>query len=183
MSDITELDQITKAAAGDRSAQAALVHGNMPMIYRVAYRILQDEGEAEDVTQETFLRAWKALPNWKPEARFSTWACAVAINLCRDKLRKFKPVLMDTLPEKTDMAMTPDQQLASKPALSDINAQIASLPDRQREALILSALEGMGNKQAAAAIGITVHALEGLLGRARRTLRTVLFDKTGEEIE
>ncbi|MEM1087444.1 MAG: sigma-70 family RNA polymerase sigma factor [Pseudomonadota bacterium] len=174
MSGINELDQIAKAAAGDRAAQAALVHRHMPVIFRVAYRMLQDETEAEDVTQETFLRAWKVLPEWQPKAKFSTWACTVAINLCRDRLRKAKPVLMDALPERIDAALRPDQRLASKQAVSGIEAQIAALPDRQKEALTLSALEGLGNKDAAAIMGVTVHALEGLLGRARRTLRSVL---------
>ena len=181
VSGISELDQITKAAAGDKSAQAALVHRHMPIIYRVAYRMLRDEAEAEDVTQETFLRAWKALPDWQPKAKFSTWACTVAINLCRDRLRKAKPVFMDTPPEPTDVALKPDEQLASKQAVSSIQAQIAALPDRQREALTLSALEGLGNKEAAAAMGITVHALEGLLGRARRTLKSVLRANTSKD--
>lgn len=90
MSGLTELDQITRAARGDRAAQTALVNRNMPIIYRVAYRMLQDQAEAEDVTQETFLRAWKVLPEWQPKAKFSTWACTVALNLCRDRLRKKK---------------------------------------------------------------------------------------------
>lgn len=182
MSDITEFNQITKAASGDKSAQAALVREHMPVIYRVAYRILRDEAEAEDVTQETFLRAWKALSDWKPEAKFSTWACTVAVNLCRDRLRKSKPILMESPPEKTDAALMPDQLLASKQAISRIEKHIASLPERQREALILSSLEGLGNKQAAAAMGITVHALEGLLGRARRRLKHVLIGKESEEV-
>lgn len=174
MSSISELDQITKAAAGDRSAQTALVNRHIGTIYRVAYRMLQDSAEAEDVTQETFLRAWKALPDWQPKAKFSTWACTVAINLCRDKLRKKRPVLMDTPPERTDMALRPDERLASAQAISGIEAHIRQLPDRQKEALTLSALEGLGNKQAAKVMDITVHALESLLARARKTLRSAL---------
>ena len=107
MSGLSELDQITRASSGDRAAQAALVNRNMPIVFRVAYRMLQDRAEAEDVTQETFLRAWKALPGWQPKAKFSTWACTVALNLCRDRLRKKKPVLMVELPEREDTALRP----------------------------------------------------------------------------
>lgn len=174
MADISELDQIARAAAGDRAAQVALVNRNMPIIYRVAYRMLGDLGEAEDVTQETFLRAWKALPRWQPRAKFSTWACTVALNLCRDRLRKKGPILMDELPERIDTELRPDQALASRQALAGIEARINALPDRQREALNLCALEGMGNIEAAEVMSVSIHALESLLARARRTLRSTL---------
>lgn len=174
MSGISELDQITRAASGDRAAQAALVNRNMPIVFRVAYRMLQDRAEAEDVTQETFLRAWKTLPDWQPKAKFSTWACTVALNLCRDRLRKKKPVLMDELPERIDTGLRPEQSLESKQALQRIETKIAALPERQREALSLCALEGMTNIEAAATMDVSVHALESLLARARRALRAGL---------
>ena len=174
MSGISELDQITRAASGDRAAQAALVNRNMPIVFRVAYRMLQDRAEAEDVTQETFLRAWKALPDWQPKAKFSTWACTVALNLCRDRLRKKKPVLMDELPERVDPELRPDESLESQQALQRIDEKIAALPERQREALTLCALEGMTNIEAAATMDVSVRALESLLARARRSLRAGL---------
>ncbi len=174
MSGISELDQITRAASGDRAAQAALVNRNMPIVFRVAFRMLQDRAEAEDVTQETFLRAWKALPDWQPKAKFSTWACTVALNLCRDRLRKKKPILMDELPERVDTALRPEQALASQQAQASIAAKIEALPERQREALTLCALEGMTNIEAAAAMEVSVRALESLLARARRALRAAM---------
>ena len=180
MAGISELDDITRAAAGDRAAQAALVNRNMPIVFRVAYRMLGDRAEAEDITQETFLRAWKILPDWQPKAKFSTWACTVALNLCRDRLRKKKPILMDELPEHVDTELQPEQALASAQALAGIEAKIAALPDRQREALSLCALEGLGNIEAADAMGVSVHALESLLARARRTLRVTLKQELEE---
>jgi len=174
VSRLSEFDQISRAASGDRAAQAALVNQNMPMVFRVAYRMLQDRAEAEDVTQETFLRAWKALPDWQPKAKFSTWACTVALNLCRDRIRKKKPVLMDELPDRMDTDLRPDEALASRQTLNSIEAKIADLPDRQREALSLCALEGMSNIEAAATMDVSVRALESLLARARRALRANL---------
>lgn len=178
MSGLTELDQIARAASGDRAAQTALVNRNMPIIYRVAYRMLQDQAEAEDVTQETFLRAWKVLPDWQPKAKFSTWACTVALNLCRDRLRKKKPVLMDELPERVDPALRPEEALASQQAQAGLAEKIAQLPERQREALTLCALEGMTNIEAAEAMRVSVRALESLLARARRSLRASLQAET-----
>lgn len=174
MAGISELDQITRAANGDKAAQAALVNRNMPIVFRTAYRMLGDRAEAEDITQETFLRAWKALPDWQPKAKFSTWACTVALNLCRDRLRKKKPVLMDEVPERVDMSLRPDEALASSQAQNWIATQIQALPERQREAISLCALEGMSNIEAAETMGVSVRALESLLARARRTLRPSL---------
>lgn len=182
MSGISELDQITRAANGDRAAQAALVNRNMPIVFRVAYRMLQDRAEAEDVTQETFLRAWKTLPNWQPKAKFSTWACTVALNLCRDRLRKKKPVLMDEVPERIDTALRPEESLASQQAISGIERKIAALPERQREALSLCALEGMTNIEAAATMDVSVRALESLLARARRALKAAMSAEQAGEI-
>jgi len=181
VSGLSELDQITRAAGGNRAAQAALVNRNMPIIFRVAYRMLQDRAEAEDVTQETFLRAWKVLPDWQPKAKFSTWACTVALNLCRDRLRKKKLVLMDQVPERVDTALRPEEALASQQAQAGITARIAELPDRQREALTLCALEGLTNIEAAASMNVSVHALESLLARARRTLRASLTSELAGE--
>lgn len=180
MAGSSELDTITRAAAGDRAAQTALVNRHMPVVYRVAYRMLGDAAEAEDVTQDTFERVWKGLAKWKPEAKFSTWACTIALNLCRDRLRKHKPVLMEHVPEQVDPALRPEQALASVQAMAGISAQIAALPERQKEALSLCALEGLGNKEAAEAMGISVHALESLLARARRTLRVALSKEIQE---
>lgn len=174
VSGISERDQIARAAAGDRMAQTALVNRHMPVVWRVAFRMLRDRQEAEDVTQETFLRAWKMLPDWEERAKFSTWACTVAINLCRDRLKKKKPVLMDDLPEQIDVSLRPEQALSQKQASAHITALVDRLPERQKEALTLSAFEGLGNIEAAEVMGISVEALESLLARGRRKLRLEL---------
>ncbi|MDJ0920532.1 MAG: sigma-70 family RNA polymerase sigma factor [Henriciella sp.] len=177
MSDSSELDDIARAAAGDATAQAALVNRHMPIIFRVSYRMLGDRAEAEDITQETFLRLWNALPDWQPKAKLSTWACTVALNLCRDRLRRKKPVLMEQLPDRVDPDLRPEQLLASNQTQARIHAGIAELPDRQKEALTLCALEGLSNIEAAEIMDVTVHALESLLARARRKLKIILQEE------
>lgn len=153
------------------------------MIYRVSYRMLGDASEAEDVTQETFLRAWKQLERWQPKAKFSTWACTVALNICRDRLRKKKPVFMAEPPDPIDPSLRPEQHLASQQFAAQMEAYILELPARQREALTLSALEGLGNKETAAIMDISVHALESLLARARRSLRSKMMATAEGQVE
>ena len=81
---------------------------------------------------------------------------------------------MDELPERVDTALKPEEALQSQQALQGIEDKIAALPERQREALSLCALEGMTNIEAAKAMDVSVRALESLLARARRSLRASL---------
>jgi len=167
----SDLDQITRAAAGERGAVAALVARYSPGVLGLSQRMLADNAEAEDVTQETFLRAWKALPNWEPRANFSTWLHRVALNLCYDRLRKRRETTMAELPEQVDRDLRPDERLEQSQRISAIESAISALPERQAAALNLCAIEGHNQKDAAEIMEISQEALESLLARARRTLR------------
>ncbi|HPE47413.1 MAG TPA: RNA polymerase sigma factor [Hyphomonas sp.] len=174
----SDLDQITRAAAGDPSAAAWLVDRYSPGIIGLATRMLGDRTEAEDVTQETFLRAWKALPDWEPRAKFSTWLHRVALNLCYDILRKRREDLPGELPDLADPAPTPPEQLAQGERVRAIEAAIADLPERQAAAITLCALQGHSQAEAASIMETSEEALESLLARARRTLRTTLAERS-----
>ena len=169
-----ELGEIHAAAAGNRLAQSALVTRHMPGVYALSYRMLRDAALAEDIVQETFLRAWKVLAQWTPDARLSTWLHRVALNLCYDHLRKKRESLPGELPEQIDHDPQPDEVLAQAQRMAALEAAIASLPERQCAALTLCAIEGHTNIEAAEIMDISVDALESLLARARRTLKTRL---------
>lgn len=171
-----DLSEIRAAAAGNRLAQSALVSRHMPGVYRLALRTVGNAELAEDITQETFLRMWKMLPRWQPEAKLSTWLYRVALNLCRDHYRKRREALVDELPERIDPELQPDARLDQAQRTDALLAAIDDLPDRQREALTLCSLEGHGNIEAAEIMGVSVEALESLLARARRKLRARVFN-------
>ena len=173
----SDLDQITRAAAGDRAALAALVHRHSAGILTLATRMLGDRAEAEDVTQETFIRAWKALPGWEPRAKFSTWLHRVALNLCYDRLRQRRPVTGETLPDRADPSMTPAEIFDQSQRVGRIEEEIARLPERQAAALVLCALQGHSQAEAASILDISEEALESLLARARRTLKARLLER------
>ena len=173
-----ETDEIARAATGDARAQSSLVNRHMPQMYALARRMLGDDHEAEDVTQDAFVRAWKALPAWEPRAQLSTWLHRVTLNLCYDRLRKRREVTgADDLPERVDGGLRPDQVLDQAQTVSRIEAAIEALPERQRAAITLCALQGRGNIEAAEIMDTTVEAMEGLLGRARRKLKQVLNEQ------
>jgi len=170
----TEAQLIARAASGQPRAVEALVNLHMPRVYALAYRMLGQAQEAEDVTQETFIKAWNILPDWQPKAKFSTWLHRVTLNLCRDRLRKKREVLTDEAPEMVDTALRPDQALAQNQRQSALEAAIAGLPERQREAITLCALQEMTNIDAAEIMQVSVDAMESLLARARRGLKAAL---------
>ncbi|MFN7055822.1 RNA polymerase sigma factor [Hyphomonas sp.] len=177
----SDLDQITRAAAGEPAAIRALVHRYSPGVLTLASRMLGDLAEAEDVTQETFIRAWKALPGWEPRAKFSTWLHRVALNLCYDRLRRRREVLPgDALPDLADASAGPMEALDQMQRVRSVEAAIARLPERQSAALTLCALQGHSQAEAAEIMDISVEALESLLARARRTLKAELLGEGGQ---
>ena len=162
-------------ADGDQAACRTLVDRHLQRLHALAARLLGDAAEAEDVCQDVFVRAWKAAPRWRAgDARFSTWLHGVALNACRDRLRKRRPQSDEPLDAVGDDTPGPSQRMASEDTGRAVRTAIASLPERQREALVLCHFQELPQAEAAALLDITVEALESLLARARRTLRQTL---------
>ena len=179
MSTDREADQIKRAAGGDPAAIRAIVVRHTARLHALAFRMLRSSEDAEDVVQETFLRAWKALPTWQPRAKLSTWLHRVTLNLCYDRLRKKRETTTDDLPEQADETPGPHAQLVRQQTVERVQAGLSALPDRQRAALSLCALEGYSNREAADILEISVDALESLLARGRRQLKKRLTDQEG----
>jgi RNA polymerase sigma-70 factor, ECF subfamily len=176
---------IAKARKGDRQAASALVSAVSPALWRIAWRLLRDSGEAEDVTQEALIRMWKTIPNWKPgRAKFETWLYQVATNLCFDRLRKAGRFVEEgAAPEPSDKAPLADAALTGTGLRARIDVALAALPDRQRTAIVLTHYESLPAKAAGEILGISVDALESLLSRGRKTLRAALADEKYELLE
>lgn len=168
---------LARVAAGDPAAVRSLVARKLPRLLALAGRMLGENTEAEDVAQETFVRAWKQASTWKPGgARFDTWLHRVALNLCYDRLRRRREVAMDSPPDRADEGPGPDRGLEARDVGRRVAAAMAALPDRQREAVSLCHYQEISNIEAAALMGVSVEALESLLSRGRRALRAALSD-------
>lgn len=164
---------IERFAAGDQSAARALTVRLSPRVLGLATRMLRDATEAEDVTQEAMMRLWKTAAVWRPgEAKPSTWLHRVATNLCIDRLRKRRragPPLEDVA-EPRDPAPTADARLIAADRASAVSDALNALPERQQRAIRLRHFEDLSNSDIAAALDVSVEAVESLLSRGRRSL-------------
>jgi len=168
---------LSRVAAGDPAAVRALVARKLPRLLSLAGRMLGDGQEAEDVAQDAFIRVWKQAPKWRPGvAKFDTWLHRVALNLCYDRLRRRREIAFAEPPERADEGPGPDRGLMALDTGARVAVAMAALPDRQREAIVLCHYQELGNIEAAAVMGVSVEALESLLGRGRRALRAALGD-------
>lgn len=178
---LNELDMIAmeqqiikQALSGDQGAFQKLVNKNLPKIVALAQRMLGDHAEAQDLAQEVLIRFWKGLDQYDPEqGQLSTWLYKITANRCLDQLRKRK---MDQIDEHFEQAIPPaqDSDLYKKQLGKTIESKLHSLPERQKLALILFHYQGHTMKEVALIMETTPEAVESLLGRARRTLKTTL---------
>ncbi len=143
--------------------------------------MLGDAAEAEDVAQDTFIRLHRKLPSWEGgEDGLSSWLHRVTINLSIDRRRgPARPSALEEVGEIAEPADL-DGPLDRK---RHVEAALANLPARQRAALVLVHYQGLSGREAAAVLGISVEALESLLARARRTLRSNLASVLADLLE
>jgi len=174
-----DADLVARVGKQDAAAVREMVARKLPRLLSLATRLLGDRDEARDVSQDVFLRVWKEAAHWRPgEAKFDTWLHRVALNLCYDRLRGRKhlaPGASDAAAEdQADPAPLPEAVMLDNARRTRVQAAIATLPPRQREAMVLQYYQELSNIEAAELMGVTVDALESLLSRARRTLREQL---------
>lgn len=152
-------------------------------VYRLVRGSIRDSDEALDVTQETFVAAFAALKRYDAERPFKVWIARIALNKCRDWGRRRAVRAFFTRAAPIDAAFdlasdeaSPETAAADRAELRRVNAAIGDLPLKLREALILRAIEGMSQAEAAEALGVTEKTVETRLYRARARLNELLRD-------
>ena len=172
-------------ARGDRQAVTALTARCLNLVISVATRTLKDRAEAEDVAQETFLKVWRKIGQFDPErAKLESWVARIALNLCYDRLRKRgEAVLDDEFPDREDSSANAEGLLAQSDMSDVVRQAVAGLPPRQRAALELCHFQELSNTEAANILGVSVEAIESLLARARRKLKSELETQRAEILD
>lgn len=171
---MTEHDHhlMAEVAQGNLRAYRQLVDGHINKAMRIAERMLGNRQDAEDVMQDVCLKIWREAPRWEPRAKFSTWLYRVVMNRCIDFQRGHrKTVTGDVLLDIPDDRPSLDQAIAHQQKAATVRDALQKLSDRQRQAIILTYYEDMGNQDAADSIGVSLGALQQLLYRARQNLK------------
>ena len=184
----TDEELVTRSQGGDVDSFNQLILRWERPIYALAYRVLGREEDARDVSQEAFLRAYRALPGFKGEAKFSSWLYRIALNLCRDWMRKQRRAPVQQMPEGMDpVEMAGEagpvesvEDLVARKELSQIVGEAMTLlPDEQRTAIILKEYHGMTFQEIAELQGVPLSTVKTRLYQGLTVLRRHL-EKHGQ---
>lgn len=173
---VTDDELLAGVCTGDHGAFSELTRRHFDPVYRVAWRVLGGPSDAEDVTQEAFIKLWQSPSSLRDGKAIRAWLMRVASNLAIDRMRRKQPLIVEQVPDIADHGPKADGVLARSQIAVNIDAAIAGLPDRQRIALVMTYFEHMSNRQTADVLDLTVDAVESLLSRARRNLKSQLAD-------
>ena len=188
---------VARAQAGEQAAFSTLVSEYSRKIYRVAKNITQNDEDAEDVLQETFLKAYEHLPGFQGNSKFYTWIVRIAVNESLMKLRKRKGNRFVSLDEpietgeeevKREIAVwedNPEQRYSREEMQTILNEAVDSLKPDFRTVFTLRDIEELSTEDTAEALGISVPAVKSRLLRARLALREKLtrqFKRKGDDL-
>lgn len=181
-----ESETIARILAGERELFHELIRPYEHGLYVAAFSIVQHEADAEDVAQEAVIKAYKALKNFRGDARFSTWLMAITLNEARSRWRQNKGDQLDSLNEcdesagdytpsvLADWRYIPSGELERKELRQALQEAMAKLSPEQREVLILRDVRGMSISETAAATGVNEGLVKVRLFRARISMQKLL---------
>ena len=170
-------DVIRRIGAGDRMAFRSLVERYRSPLFTFILRMVRRPPVAEELVQETFVRAFRAAPRYKPTASVSTWLFHIAARLAMNEVARSHHIheVMCDVPEIPAETRGPLEELERKELTRTIENALAQLPPQQRAAVVLARFEDMSYHEIGTVMGISDGAVDGLLQRARQTLSTLLM--------
>lgn len=173
---------VMRAQRGDADAFRVLVERYQKQTYTLALRMVHQPDDAEDIAQEAFLSAWKALPRFRMDASFSTWLYRLTVNAAVDLLRRRErdPGSCSTedpaAVRLTDPSPTPEEQVQQKERQKLIWQAVATLTENHRKILLLREIGGLDYREIGEALELTPGTVKSRLARARRELREKLLE-------
>ncbi len=171
-----EREAIRRCLSGEKEAYALFVERYKMVVYNLAYRMVGDRAEAEDIAQDTFIKGYMALRSFRGDCLFSTWLCRIALNRCKDILRRRRNGHAGVIAESEAEAngADPDQLMEERDRERAVQRALSRLPSKYREAVILRHLEDLDYPEAAAILGVPVGTVKVRAFRGREMLRTLL---------
>ncbi len=182
-----DADLIRRAQEGDVAAFETLFNRHQKRVYNLVYRMVGDEQDSADLTQEVFVRVYKSIHRLRGEGTFSAWARAIAVNLCRDHFRKVhRTIKADSLDAKIpvhdgevereieDRSANPESLLAKKDLQEAVQRTLDSLSEEHRTVVVLHHIEDMDVKEIAKELHVPEGTVKSRLARARDELKRKL---------
>lgn len=163
-----------KCQRGDQAAFTELVEIYKKPIYNLAYRMLRDREDANDIAQETFLRVYQHIGKYNPEHKFSTWIYAIASRLCIDRLRKVKGYTDELSFDIPDKKPLPEEQVIQRQLRQDIDRAINALPEKYRLVVLLRHVHELSYEEIGTSLNIPVNTVKTHLSRGREMLKKAL---------
>ena len=187
MTEVSEKKIIEKVLGGDANAFEELVLRYEKTVYNLALRMVGDRDDAFDMTQEAFIKAYGSLSSFRGDSKFSVWIYRIATNVCldflRSKSRKQQVSLTvsddddeDAQLDIPDPKADPEQQLIKKISMQSVEEGLKTLPDKQRQILVMRELGGMSYAEIGAALSLEEGTVKSRIFRARKRLCTFLLD-------
>jgi RNA polymerase sigma-70 factor (ECF subfamily) len=177
----TEPALIQRAQKGDHDAFAALVDEHQRYVYNLALRVVKDEEEALDLAQETFVRAWTALPNFRGQSQFRTWLYRIVTNLCYNRLPNLRRSLnelgddvISEIPERNLTLNNPAHRSESRELRSYLHKAIDKLDENYRLLLSLRYQDELSYEEIAGTLNLPLGTVKTGLFRAKEKLRLAL---------
>jgi RNA polymerase sigma-70 factor, ECF subfamily len=177
---------VERVQSGDREAFGLLVSKYQRKLLRLVMRLVRDPAEAEDVTQEAFIKAYRALPNFRGDSAFYTWLYRIGVNTAKNWLvanGRRMPVMSEIADEDSDGIeegillrddATPDRVLMSRQIGETVNAAMEALPEDLRTAISLREIEGLSYEEIALVMDCPIGTVRSRIFRAREAIATRL---------
>jgi RNA polymerase sigma-70 factor, ECF subfamily len=179
----SDRELVARARAGDTAAFEELVRRHRDRIYRVALRVCRHPADAEDVTQEAIVRAWRGLGTFRGDAEFTTWLYRIVTNLALNRVTRRREHATERVPEPAGPgeALDPARRAEDRERLDAALAALDTLTAEQRACYVLREVEGLTYEELAEVLDISVASVKGRLYRARQDLVAALerYDATG----
>jgi len=186
----TDEELVARTVAGDADSFNQLILRWERPIYALAYRVIGRDEDARDVCQETFLRAFRALPGFKGQAKFSSWLYRIALNLCRDWIRRQRRTPIVSAPEGVDIvelasAQGPLESIEDLVARNQLSQTVSDamlhLPEEQRTAIVLKEYHGLTFQEIADMLQCPLSTVKTRLYQGLSVLRRRLERQQSEE--
>lgn len=185
----SDLALVECARRGDDDAFETIVNRYSRLIYNIALRSASSPEDAADITQETFLKAWRSLASFRGDCALSTWLCRIALNCSCDHARAAKRhfSLSLTAPEEengrewdlpeTDIRAMPEEEITRQVEIDAVRQAIAALPEEQRTIVTMRDITGLSYAEIADSLGLEMGTVKSRINRARAAIKNFLLER------